>query len=294
VGRRYLDLARLGRNSPGRYLAALGLIFFFWFGLGFAVMALALTFRGTARALGGAAAVRFLEYVALNLSFVTFLIGILLAVRWIHQRSPRTLITPYSRVDWRRVAQGFVVWLVLAALASLVEALLFPGRYELSFNLPLFLAMAPVVLLLTPLQTSSEELFLRGYLLQAFGLRTRNPIALALITATVFTLPHLGNPEVGAGIGWLVVASYFGIGVLLALVTLADDSLELALGAHAANNLYSALVANYVVSALSTESIFVVKEIDAVYGDLSLLAMAVVFWLLVFRVLKRSVPAEPS
>jgi len=294
VGRRYLDLARLGRNSPGRYLAALGLIFFFWFGLGFAVMALMLSARGAVRALGGPAAGRFLEYVALNLSFVTFLIGILLAVKWIHQRSPRTLITPASRVDWRRVAQGFVVWLVLAALASLVEALLFPGRYELSLNLPLFLAMAPVVLLLTPLQTSSEELFFRGYLLQAFGLRTRNPLALALITAALFTLPHLGNPEIAAAGGPLIVASYFGIGVLLALVTLADDGLELALGAHAANNLYSALVANYTVSALPTESIFVVKEIDAVYADLSLLAIAVVFWLLVFRVLKRSVPADTA
>ncbi len=90
------------------------------------------------------------------------------------------------------------------------------------------------------------------------------------------------------------MASYFGIGVLLALVTLADDGLELALGAHAANNLYSALVANYTVSALPTESIFVVKEIDAVYADLSLLAIAVVFWLLVFRVLKRSVPADTA
>ncbi len=294
MGRKYLALARRGRHSVGHYLAAFGLIFFCWFGLGLAVLVLAKAVRGPALASAGPAGERFYEYVTLNLTFVTFLVGILLAVAWVHQRSPRTLVTPYPRVDWRRVGQGFVVWLVLAGLGSLVEALLYPGRYQLSLNLPLFAVQAPFVLLLTPLQTTSEELFFRGYLLQGFGLLTRNPIALALVTAALFTLPHLANPEVAVGTGLLVVASYFGIGVLFALATLADNGLELALGAHAANNLYSALVANYAVSALTTESIFVVREIDAVYADLSLLVMVVVFWLLAFRVLKRSVPAPAA
>ena len=49
-----------------------------------------------------------------------------------------------------------------------------------------------------------------------------------------------------------------------------DGGLELALGLHVANNLYSALVANYTVSALPSESIFTVNVIDPFYGLISL------------------------
>jgi membrane protease YdiL (CAAX protease family) len=276
-------------------------ILFFWFGIGgFFIVVVpllwALAASGPNLQIDPATGTplgldRFVGYIALNLSFLTFLIGILVAVSRVHGRSPRTLITPYRRIDWRRVGQGFGIWVALAAVAALIEALLFPGRYVLTFDPARFALIAPVVLLLTPMQTTTEELFFRGYLLQAFGLRTRRPWLLALITATLFTLPHLFNPEVFAGSGALVIASYFGIGAVWALATLADDGLELALGAHAGNNLFSALVANYDVSALETDSIFTIGELDAVYADLSLLIMAVIFWLLVFRVLRRSVVA---
>jgi uncharacterized protein len=300
VGSRYLDLALLGRHSGWRYLVAVLLILFFWFGIG-SVLLLLLPILWATATLGPAFQLdpgsltpkgvdRFVNYLALSLSFIAFLVGTLLAMMIVHRRSPRTLITPYARIDWRRLGQGFAVWLVLAALAALVEALLFPGRYQLSFEPARMLFVVPLVLLLTPLQTSAEELFFRGYVLQGFSLWTRQPVVLTLLSAALFTLPHLGNPEVGAGDNaGLIVASYFATGVLFALTTLADNGLELALGAHAANNLFSALIANYAVSALETDSVFIIREIDAVYADVSWLIIAVIFWFVVFRLLRRSV-----
>jgi membrane protease YdiL (CAAX protease family) len=297
VGSRYLDMALLGRHSALHYVVAVLLILFSWFGVGGVLVLLVPIFWATAT-LGAAFELdastltpvgvdRFVNYVALNLSFIAFLVGILLAMTLIHRRSPRTLITPYGRIDWRRVGQGFGVWLVLSAIGSLVEALLFPGRYELSPDWSRLAFVAPLVLLLTPLQTSAEELFFRGYLLQWFGLRARNPAVLALTTAVIFTLPHLGNPEVGASNPILIVASYFATGILFALTTLVDNGLELALGAHASNNLFSALIANYAVSALETDSVFVIREIDAVFSDIQFLIMAGIFWLVVFKLLRR-------
>src|SRR3954451_22837731 len=291
----------LGRHSALRYLVAVLLILFSWFGVGgvlylllpivWAAATLGPAFQLDTTTLSPAGLDRFVNYVALSLSFIAFLVGLLLAMILVHRRSPRTLITPYARIDWRRLGQGFGVWLVLSAIGSLVEALLFPGRYQFSLDLARFAFAAPLVLLLTPLQTSAEELFFRGYLLQWFGLRARNPAILAVLTAAIFTAPHLGNPELAAANPVLIVASYFATGILFALTTLVDNGLELALGAHAANNLFSGLIANYAVSALETDSIFVSREIDTVFSDVRFLIMAGIFWLVAFKRLRRSVTA---
>ena len=36
LGARFLDLVRLGRNSPARYVLGVGIILIGWFGIGFA------------------------------------------------------------------------------------------------------------------------------------------------------------------------------------------------------------------------------------------------------------------
>ncbi len=51
-------------------------------------------------------------------------------------------------------------------------------------------------LLLIPLQTSAEEFFFRGYLLQGSRRLTKNWLVLSLLNGVLFTLPHLGNVEV--------------------------------------------------------------------------------------------------
>jgi membrane protease YdiL (CAAX protease family) len=91
--------------------------------------------------------------------------------------------------------------------------------------------------------TSAEELLFRGYLLQALGLRTRRTWLLVGISALVFGAMHMANTEVGAGPA-LIFTYYVGFGAFLALITLRDNRLELAIGAHAANNLFVALVVN--------------------------------------------------
>ena len=91
--------------------------------------------------------------------------------------------------------------------------------------------------------TSAEELLFRGHLLQALGLRTRRTWLLVGISALVFGAMHMANTEVGAGPA-LIFTYYVGFGAFLALITLRDNRLELAIGAHAANNLFVALVVN--------------------------------------------------
>ena len=162
---------------------------------------------------------------------------------------------------------------------SLVEAFLYPGRYIWTLNLRRFIPFSFLALILIPIQASAEELFFRGYLLQSVGLRLRNIWILSAISGFLFMLPHFLNPEARVNYG-LMGFYYFFIGAVMAFVTLRDGRLELAIGLHTANNLFSALVANYSVTVLPTPSMFTVKELDAVYSVIAATVGLLVFMLI--------------
>ena len=295
----FLDQVYRGQTEWYRYFFGIILILFFWLVLGslFVVVPLLWVMLDgdpeTAVDLqtGMITGVNpMINYVALNLSFGMMIVGVFVAVRFVHGRPFRSIITPAKTFEWRRMWQGFGLWLLLVALASLVEYLIHPEIYTVVFNARRFLPFALVVLLLTPMQTTAEELLFRGYLLQATGHVGRNFVVLSLVNGILFMVPHLGNPELAAS-AILLPLFYLSIGAFFAYLTLRDNSAALAIGAHAANNLYSALFANYTGSALQTESIFLVTELDAVYALASFWVMAVIFYLvLLWRQRKTAVP----
>jgi len=272
---RYLDLARQGRNEWWRYALGVTVIAFFWLGLSHVPISLLLDAAG--------ADTPYFDYVAVNLSIFMMLAGLAVAVKVIHRRPLLSLVTPDARVDWRRIARATAVWCVLATIAAVIEHLAFADRYYLSFNPERFLAFVVLVLILTPIQTTIEELVFRGYVMQGLGLLTRRPALIAAASSLVFTVPHLLNPEVDAHGVLIMAANYFAIGMLLATITLRDGRLELAIGVHAVNNVFLALVANYEDSALKTESIFTARELDPVYSLVTLIIGAAVFHSWMFR-----------
>jgi len=272
---RYLDLASLGQNAWWRYALALPVVAVFWLVLGYVPYAL------IARA--ELAADPLVDFVAINLSIFMMLAGLALAMRFLHRRPMRSLVTPETRIDWRRVARGAAVWLVISVVVTAGEQLLYPGRYYLSFDPARFFVSLALVLALTPLQGASEELLFRGYAMQGLARLTRRPAVLAVASSLLFALPHLLNPEVRQ-YGLLIMgANYFAIGMLLATITLRDGRLELAIGVHAANNVFLALAANYEGSVLMTESLFTARELDPWYSLAAMIAGTLVFHAWVFR-----------
>lgn len=283
----YLRLSDLGKNEWWRYLLSVLVILFGWQILGSIPVILLLvwvvlkkdpnvTFTPDGRFEGLSPVIPFVVFM---LAFWAFLAAIWFAVRVIHRRPFLTLITPAGRLNWKRLLQGAGLWFVLVALAAVVEAVLYPGRYVFTFDASQFWLFLPLALLLIPIQTSAEELFFRAYLLQGFGRRLQNIWVLTFLSGFIFMLPHLLNPEVQVNF-WLMAWNYFAIGALLAYVTLRDGTLELALGIHAANNLFAAIFANYTITVLPTPSLFTAQELDAVYSTISLMAVIVVFLLL--------------
>ena len=133
------------------------------------------------------------------------------------------------------------------------------------------------------MQAGAEELVFRAYAMQGLALLTRRPALIAVASSVIFTVPHLLNPEVHQYGMLIMAANYFAIGMLLATVTLRDGRLELAIGLHAVNNVFLALVANYEGSALTTESVFTATELDPLYSLASIVAGTVVFHAWIFR-----------
>ena len=278
---RYLDLARAGRNEWWRYLGGALVIAFFWLGLGYLPYILLVG--------AGMATDPLLDFVVINFSIIMMLGGLAVAVKLGHRRTLMSLVTPEARVDWRRLAQGAGAWLAIAAVIVAVEHLLYPGRYYVSYNPERFFLFFGLVLVLTPVQCAAEELVFRGYAMQGLGLITRRPALIAVASSLLFTAPHLMNTEIGRHGALIMAANYFAIGMLLATITLRDGRLELAIGLHAANNVFLALAANYEGSALATESVFTARELDPVYSLASLIAGAFVFHGWIFR----RVPEQP-
>jgi membrane protease YdiL (CAAX protease family) len=224
-------------------------------------------------------------FLVISASFFPFIAGIWLAVRFIHQRPFRTVITGRATIDWGRMATGFTVWFGLSLLGSLVEYLLYPETYRLQFDPAAFFPFALLALILTPVQTSSEELFFRGYLVQAGSLISRSPIFLSIWSGVLFTFPHVLNPEVAANI-LLVLATYFVLGAFLAWVSLKDGTIELALGAHAANNLFAGLVVTFPDSALSTPALFFTTHFDPLFTLVNVIIACLIFYWIVFSIRK--------
>ena len=289
----YVEAVRRGGHRWWRYLVGLVVILFSWLIVGSAASVL------VAFALGGRADPSVLgpvsEFLFIMVGFPFFLAGILIAVSLIHRRHPRTLVTAREKLSWRRVGHGFVAWFVLWGLiGGLGQYLLYPDTFSFNSDLATFALFVPLALVFIAIQTTTEELFFRGYIVQGTSLIWANRVFLALVSAVIFTLPHLANPEAQVG-GWLFVFSvYFvGTGLVWVVVSLVDGTTELAIGAHFANNIAAILVVTTTQSVMTTPALFTVSEYHATFNALAVLVIIPLFLVIVLRLFRRKGASEP-
>lgn len=195
------------------------------------------------------------------ITFIPLFLGVLLAYRWVLGVKLRYLFSTVQDFRWWRVGLGFWVWLILIGGPVVVSLVLAPDQYRFNYEPETFIPFAIVGLLLLPIQTTAEELFFRGWVLQWAGRRIGNIVVLSVISGVAFSLPHLLNPEV-AGDFLGAFLGYFSVGFALAWVTVRDRSLEIAIGAHLSNNLFAALVVGYEGGALPADALFVAGPIE--------------------------------
>jgi len=222
------------------------------------------------------------------ITFLPFFVGTLVAYRFILGVKLRYLFSSLDRFRWWRVGLGFWVWLLLIGSPVVVGIVANPGAYRFDLDWPTFLPFVIVGILLFPLQTTAEELFFRGWIIQWAARGWSNIWWLSTLSGALFAFPHLLNPEASGDIAGAFFG-YFTVGFALAWVTVRDRSLEIAIGAHMSNNLFAALVVGYEGGALPAEALFVTEPID--WGASNLLGALVVP---VFILLTRFGRPKPS
>lgn len=187
--------------------------------------------------------------------FLVLLLVLFLWVKFVHSQSITSLTTSRKKIDWKRVWFAFLLWGGITMFFVLLEYVINPKMLQVNFHPNKFLGLLLIAILLIPIQTSFEEYFFRGYLMQGIGAGFKSRILPLIITSVIFGLMHIANPEVEK-LGLTIMVYYIGTGLFLGIVTLMDEGLELALGFHAANNLVGVLLLTADWTAFQTNSIF--------------------------------------
>jgi len=226
-----------------------------------------------------------LTYGLFLLTFPVGCFGLYLVQKSIHRRSIISLHTSAKKIKWWRIFEGFVVsWIVLGSLLLVLSKL---GIIDirLIFSSDIFWGFALTSLLLIPLQSGTEEIVFRGYFNQAFTHIFKNKWVAFAITSFAFMALHLSNPEAleGAASGTLpiVMSGYFFFGFAMCLLVWLDDGLETAIGVHAGNNCFAAIIVNYEGSVLPTPSIFMATPDavkDAIVTIIYLAIIVAIIW----------------
>jgi membrane protease YdiL (CAAX protease family) len=224
-----------------------------------------------------------LVLAAVMVGFIPFFAANLIAYRYILKSKVTRLFTQTRRFSAQRVLVGFTLWLAIGLVATLVFELANPGVVTWAFEPEGALPYVAVALLLIPIQTTAEELLFRGWFLQWSDNGRRRRTTLAVFNGVIFALPHLANPEV-AGEDLIRILGYVAVGTAWAWVTLRDRTLELAIGAHAANNLSAALLVGYVGSAIPSVSLWSMERIPITHEIVVGIAGAVIFTWITGRV----------
>ncbi|PLT34445.1 CPBP family intramembrane glutamic endopeptidase [Bacillus sp. V5-8f] len=216
-----------------------------------------------------------------NLMNVVWMLGLWFVIKVIHKRKLRTLVTARPKIDWKQAGWGFAVFFGLMIAFQVLDFIIFPGDTVLNnFSWGAFFYLFLVVLFLVPIQTTVEELFFRGFLLQWFAKKIASPITLSIIIAAIFGSLHFSNPEMGRSAVW-VGLDYIFTGFMLTWIAVKIGSLELSIGAHAANNMFLFwFISDEQSVGGELPSIFKVTDVNPMLSFLMTAAILIIFYVL--------------
>ncbi|MFM8597383.1 MAG: lysostaphin resistance A-like protein [Flavobacteriales bacterium] len=190
--------------------------------------------------------------------FVLLFFGLLIYLVLVHKRRLLQIFTAASHFRWSRFFWFACLLLVLLFVVSIVPFVIsnqLNTTLRWNFNVQKFFPLLTLSLLLIPIQAAAEELIFRVYALQGLYARTGKIWLSILLSAVLFAAVHGSNPEVQA-LGPAIIGYYLMAGVFLALISVQDDGLELALAYHSINNLFSAVVISSTWQVFHTDALW--------------------------------------
>ena len=119
--------------------------------------------------------------------------------------------------------------------------------------------------------------------MQGFTVLFPSRIFVLLTTAVLFGLIHFMNPEVKEYGFFSIMPLYLVFGLIFGLLTILDNGIESALGAHTANNIFICIFVTNKASALQTPALF---EMHVYQPDTELAGTAITGLIFIFTLWK--------
>jgi uncharacterized protein len=177
-------------------------------------------------------------------TFAGIWLGVWIAMRALHREKLPRLFGNSARISRSGFLNGLTAVLVTSVLTELCYLVIIPDVQRGPIELATWALYLLPILFFAFVQTSSEELLFRGYLMRGLAYRFRNPLVWAVLPTLVFTVLHW-NPESVLGMNIGVLISIGAFAALLALLVYATGNLGAAMGAHLGNNLVGFLLISH-------------------------------------------------
>jgi membrane protease YdiL (CAAX protease family) len=193
-----------------------------------------------------------------------FLVGIFafrILFKPLHLRHFNNVINGTSSIRWNRIVVSALVWTTISLIYLFIYKGFDPSNFKLNNISSSLYILVAISLLLIPFQASFEEVIFRGYLMQGFAVLVKNRWLPLILTSLGFGLLHLPNPEVKEFGLLAMLPQYVMFGLLFGITTILDDGIEIALGAHTANNIFLSIMVTNSSSTLQTPAVFEQLEI---------------------------------
>jgi len=207
-----------------------------------------------------------------------FLIGLaafVLLIKPLNGRSLNRIINGTGSFRWNRFFISGLVWIIISAIYLFVYLKVDPANFTINNRSLSLIPLIIISILLIPFQASFEEILFRGYLMQGFTVLVRNRWFPLIMTSLFFALMHVLNPEVEE-FGFLrMMPQYLLFGLIFGTITILDDGIEAAMGAHSANNAFLCIMVTNESSALQTPALYEQLEINPLIDLVTMLFMGI-------------------
>jgi uncharacterized protein len=226
-----------------------------------------------------------LGFFIILIPFIAGLIVFILLLKPIHEKSFTIIVNGTGKIRWKRFFAGGLVWFFLSSAYLIVYMNLDPLNFSIHNNSKTLILLIVISLLLIPLQSSFEEIFFRGYLMQGFALIVRSRWFPLVMTSVLFGLLHSFNPEVKKFGFFTMMPHYVLFGLIFGIITIFDDGIETAMGAHSVNNIFISIFLTHESSALQTAALYEQHNIFPWMEFAGLVVMGIIYILIMKRLL---------
>jgi membrane protease YdiL (CAAX protease family) len=264
----HLESTFTGKNSFWRYLVMIAAVFLVSNSIGALPLLIGLIvksfsnhdllsmFSGASGDYGVAGFPSNLLLAVMLFPFIAGLSAFIFLIKPLHSRTIRAVINGTTKIRWNRFFISLLVWLILSCLYFVFYLKLDPQNFTLNNTGLSIIVLAIISVAMIPFQAAFEEILFRGYLMQGFTALVRRRWFPLIITSLLFAFMHGLNPEVKEYGFLAMMPQYILFGLIFGIITILDDGVEAAIGAHTANNVFLCVMVTSKSSALQTAALY--------------------------------------